>query len=90
MAKLVTPPPPPAEAKAEAGPSGEAEPSDPNAAARWDAEQAAAAEGVDVEGLSQQMGDLSSPSKPPAPKKPKTGGDGGPSSQALELTETQE
>ena len=56
------------------------------------ARQAAAAEDVDVdvEDLSQQMGDLSSPSKPPAPKKPKKGGDGVSSSQALELTETQE
>ena len=49
---------------------------------------AAAAEDVEVE-LSQQMGAVTSPSKPPAPKKPK-GGDGGSSSQALELTETQE
>ena len=67
------------------------------AVATWDAEpalaaarQAAAAEGMDVEDLSQQMGDLTSPPKPPAPKKPKKGWDGGSSSQALELTETQE
>jgi hypothetical protein len=39
----------------------------------------------DVEELSQQMGELTSPSKPPAPKKSKKGGDGGSSSQAREL-----
>ena len=48
-------------------------------------EAAAAAEDVEVE-LSQQMGDLTSPSKPPAPKKHKDGGgdgggDGGSASQ---------
>ena len=47
-------------------------------------------EGMEVEELSQQMIDLTSPSKPPAPKKPKKGGDGGSSAQAIELTETQE
>jgi hypothetical protein len=46
----------------------------------------------DVEVLSQQLGDLTSPSKSPAPKKPKKGGDGGSSSQAIELdfTDSQE
>ena len=35
------------------------------------------------------MGALTSPSKPPAPKRQKKGGDGGTSSQAIELTESQ-
>ena len=50
------------------------------------AEEAAAAE--DVEVLSQQMGAMASPSpsKPPPPKKPK-GGEGGSSSQAIELSQ---
>ena len=76
------------EDEAGGGGGGGAGPSDPNAAARWDAEQAAAAAAEDVEvELSQQMGDLTSPSKPPAPKKPKKGGDGGSSSQAIELSQ---
>ena len=70
---------------------GPSNPADPGAGARWDAEQAAAAsqEGVEVD-LSQQMESMASPSKPPAAKKPKQGGEGGSSSQAVELTETQE
>ena len=52
-----------------------------------DAKLAAAADDVEVE-LSQQMGDLTSPSKPPAPKKPKDGvGDGGSASQAIEFSQ---
>jgi hypothetical protein len=42
----------------------------------------------DVEVLSQQMGDLASPSKSPAPKKQKKGGDGESSSKAIEITDT--
>jgi len=61
------------EAGGRAGPSNRA---DPGAGARWDDEQAekrkqeaAKAEDVEVEVLSQQLGDMNSPSKPPAPKK---------------------
>ena len=53
------------------------------------AAEEAAAEDVEVD-LSQQMESMASPSKAPAPKKPKRGGEGGSSSQAVELTETQE
>ena len=83
----------------EAGPSTR---DDPGAGARYDdeqaakrrqqeaaaAEEAAKEEDVDVDVLSQEMGELASPSKPPPPKKPKKGGDGASSSQAVELTET--
>ena len=54
------------------------------------AEEAAADDDVEVEVLSQQMGDLNSPSKPPPPKKHKDGdggGDGGSSSQAIQLSQ---
>ena len=58
---------------------------------RWDGRPAAAADD-DVEVLSQQMVDLTSPSKPPAPKKHKDGGgdgggDGGSASQAIEFSQ---
>ena len=70
-----------------AGPSNRA---DPGAGARYDDEAAVAAED-EMEGeLSQQMGDLTSPSKPPAPKKPKGGdggGDGASASQAIEFSQ---
>ena len=63
------------------------------AGAMHDAQQAekmkkeAAAEDVEVE-LSQQMVDLTSPSKPPPPKKHKDGGgDGGSASQAIEFSQ---
>ena len=75
-------------------PGGEAGTSDPQAGqARWEEEQArkaAEVEDVDVV-LSQQLKELPfSPSKSPPPKKPKKGGDGASSSQAVELTETEE
>ena len=43
----------------------------------------------DVE-VGQQFSEVLSPPKPPPPKKPRVGGDGGSSSQAVELTETEE
>ena len=80
--------------RGEAGPS---KPADPGAGARWDDEQAekrkqeaAKEEDVDVEVLSQQFSEVYSPPKPPPPKKPRVGGDVGSSSQAVELTETEE
>ena len=44
---------------------------------------------VEVEDLSQQMGALTSPSKPDPKRQKKGGGDGGSSSQALEITDSQ-
>ena len=47
-------------------------------------------EEVEVEVLSQQLSEVLSPPKPPPTKKPRVGGDGASSSQAVELTETEE
>jgi hypothetical protein len=44
---------------------------------------------VEVEDFSQQMGALTSPSKPDPKRQKKGGGDGGSSSQALEITDSQ-
>ena len=72
----------------EAGPSNRA---DPGVGARWDAEQAERRrQEAAAEEAAKQMGALASPSKSPPPKKPKKGGDGASSSQAVELTETEE
>ena len=70
------------EAGGRAGPSNRA---DPGAGARYDEKKR-------KQELSQQMGDMTSPSKPPAPKKPKDGGGdggghGGSASQAIEFSQ---
>ena len=73
------------------GGGGGAGTSDPQEGARWDWEQAkkaAAAEDVELEELSQQLGGLASPSKP-LEKRQKMG-DGSSKDQALEITESQE